>query len=134
MRSCARTFRPDTTSSAAGDESARHKAAIVRKSVHYWLLRAGSTSNVRDPLWVLSRPSVAQGDPRQFSINKKTRHHTKQREKCKFLPNLVVIVVIATADVQFLNPPAQSTANIGSITRGIAALTDLQSVQRQRLY
>jgi hypothetical protein len=30
MRSCARTFRPDTQRRRPGDDSARHKTAIVR--------------------------------------------------------------------------------------------------------
>ena len=135
MRSCARTFRPDTQrrrprATTAPATRPPLSVKVLTHRVHYWLLRARALRTSVHPLWVLSRPSVAQGDTSVFH-QQKTRHHTKQREKYQFLQSRRYSR--RTADVQFLNPPFR-LAPISARSRGIAALTDLQSVQHQRLY
>ena len=135
MRSCARTFRPDTQrrrpqATTAPATRPPLSVKVLTHRVHYWLLRARALRTSVHPLWVLSRPSVAQGDTSVLH-QQKTRHHTKQREKYQFLQSRRYSR--RTADVQFLNPPLR-LAPISARSRGIAALTDLQSVQHQRLY
>jgi hypothetical protein len=135
VRSCARTFRPDTQRRrprATTAPAARPPllVKILTHRVHYWLLRARALRTSVHPLWVLSRPSVAQGDTSVLH-QQKTRHHTKQHEQYQFLQSRRYSR--RTADVQFLNPPFR-LAPISARSRGIAALTDLQSVQHQRLY
>src|ERR1700677_1552212 len=119
-----------TTSSAAGDDSASPQGRHCTQSVHYWLLRTRVLRTSVHPLWVLSRPSVAQGDTSVLH-QQKTRHHTKQREKYQFLQPRRYSR--RTVDVQFLNPPFR-LAPISARSPGISALTDLQNVQHRRPY